>query len=101
MKVFNKNYSLLRDKQIEGYSAASLKDEVVELNQPQKKFDYENGEVLLDVRHLKQFFRFGKGEFITDGSISLKITSSQQTTDLQNEKKKLCLESTYKWVLEV
>jgi len=36
MKVFNKNYSLLRDKQIVGYSAASLKDEVVELNQPQK-----------------------------------------------------------------
>jgi len=63
MKVFNKNYSLLRDKQIVGYSAASLKDEVVELNQPQKKFDYENGEVLLDVRHLKQFFRFGKGEY--------------------------------------
>ena len=62
MKVFNYSYSLLRDKQIESYSAVPT-DEVVTLNQPQKKFDYENSEVLLDVRHLKQFFRFGKGEF--------------------------------------
>ena len=62
MKVFNYSYSLLRDKQIESYSAVPT-DEVVTLNQPQKKFDYEGSEVLLDVRHLKQFFRFGKGEF--------------------------------------
>lgn len=26
-----------------------------------KAFDYENNEVILDVRHLKQFFRFGRG----------------------------------------
>ena len=62
MKVFYYSYSLFRDKQIESYSAVPT-DEVVTLNQPQKKFDYEGSEVLLDVRHLKQFFRFGKGEF--------------------------------------
>ena len=27
----------------------------------QKGFDYENAEVILDVRHVKQFFRFGSG----------------------------------------
>lgn len=26
-------------------------------------FDYDNAEVLLDVRHLKQFFRFGRGKY--------------------------------------
>ena len=28
-----------------------------------KSFDYENAEVILDVKHLKQFFRFGRGAF--------------------------------------
>ena len=39
------------------------KQEVIELNQPQKAFDYENGKVILSVRHLKQYFRFGRGQF--------------------------------------
>ena len=28
-----------------------------------KTFDYENAEVILNVKHLKQYFRFGKGEY--------------------------------------
>ena len=35
---------------------------VVEIEN-QKSFDYENAEVILDVKHLKQFFRFGRGAF--------------------------------------
>ena len=42
---------------------AEEKQEVIELDQPQKAFDYENGKVILSVRHLKQYFRFGRGQF--------------------------------------
>ena len=37
--------------------------EVIELDNPQPQFDYSNKEVILSVKHLKQFFRFGRGEF--------------------------------------
>ena len=52
------------------------KQEVIELNQPQKAFDYENGKVILSVRHLKQYFRFGRGQFkytkaVHDGSFDI------------------------------
>jgi len=39
------------------------KVEVVKLDKPQKSFDYKNGKVILSVRHLKQFFQFGRGKF--------------------------------------
>ena len=35
--------------------------EVLLKNEKHTNFDYEHGEVILDVRHLKQFFRFGRG----------------------------------------
>lgn len=35
--------------------------EVLLKNEKHNNFDYENGEVILDVRHLKQFFRYGRG----------------------------------------
>lgn len=36
-------------------------EEVVRLNKPQRAFDYENGQKILEVKHLKQYFRFGRG----------------------------------------
>lgn len=36
---------------------------VVTLDNPKKEFDYANSEVILRVKHLKQYFRFGKGKF--------------------------------------
>ncbi|MCF0107504.1 MAG: ATP-binding cassette domain-containing protein [Bacilli bacterium] len=47
---------------IENY-VSSKKDEVVKLNKEKKQFDYANGEIILSVKHLKQFFRFGRGEY--------------------------------------
>lgn len=38
-------------------------DEVITLDNPQPAFDYTDKEVILSVRHLKQYFQFGKGEF--------------------------------------
>lgn len=37
------------------------KGEVLVKNRQNKSFDYDNAQVILDVRHLKQFFRFGRG----------------------------------------
>lgn len=47
-------------KKIENYSSTP---EVVEIKKQEEKFDYDNAKVILDVKHLKQFFRFGKGEY--------------------------------------
>ena len=38
-------------------------EEVVVQNKKNDGFDYDNGEVILDVRHLKQYFKFGRGAF--------------------------------------
>ena len=35
----------------------------VTLDNPHKAFDYENGEVILSVKHLKQYFQFGRGQY--------------------------------------
>ena len=36
---------------------------VVELEHPNDTFNYKDAETILSVRHLKQYFRFGRGEF--------------------------------------
>ena len=62
--ILYKNFLLLLAKEdaagttnkISGYSTSNEK-----VKENNKSFDYEHGEVILDVRHLKQFFRFGKG----------------------------------------
>ena len=41
----------------------SREGQFVKLEKPQPQFDYSNKEVILSVKHLKQFFRFGRGEF--------------------------------------
>ena len=46
-------------KKIENYTVTP---EVVEIKKNEEAFDYDNAKVILDVKHLKQFFRFGKGE---------------------------------------
>ncbi|CDC41855.1 oligopeptide ABC transporter ATP-binding protein [Firmicutes bacterium CAG:449] len=64
--ILYKNFLLLLAKEdaagttnkISGYSTSNEK-----VKENNKSFDYEHGEVILDVRHLKQFFRFGKGEY--------------------------------------
>lgn len=38
-------------------------EDVVVKSNNENGFDYDNGEVILDVRHLKQYFKFGKGAF--------------------------------------
>ena len=48
-------------KKIDNY--VDNEQEVVTLDKPQPQFDYSNKEVILSVKHLKQFFRFGRGEF--------------------------------------
>lgn len=48
-------------KKIKNYSVSE--DEILKSTKKEAQFDYENGEVLLDVRHLKQFFRFGRGVY--------------------------------------
>ena len=42
---------------------ASDKNMEVKLNNPKETFDYKDAEVILKVKHLKQYFRFGRGEF--------------------------------------
>lgn len=37
--------------------------QVVTLDKPKEGFNYDNAEVILSVRHLKQFFQFGRGQF--------------------------------------
>ena len=49
-----------RKKKIDNYSTTP---ETVEIVKKEEKFDYDNAKVILDVRHLKQFFHFGKGEY--------------------------------------
>ena len=49
-------------KKIEDYKSND-EQEVVTLNNPQPAFDYTDKEVILKVKHLKQFFQFGRGEF--------------------------------------
>lgn len=70
MNNFNRNFLLLCDPEanvggskIEGYSTKENEDEILKTTKKSKKFDYDNAEVILDVRHLKQFFRFGKGAY--------------------------------------
>ena len=50
-----------RTKKIDNY--VDDEQQVVTLNNPQPAFDYTNKEVILSVKHLKQFFRFGRGQF--------------------------------------
>ena len=40
-----------------------LELEPITLLNPKKQFDYGSGEVILSVRHLKQFFQFGRGQY--------------------------------------
>jgi len=40
-----------------------LEIEPIRLLNPHKGFDYGNGEVILSVKHLKQFFQFGHGQY--------------------------------------
>lgn len=70
MNNFNRNFLLLcapeaivGGAKIEGYSTKENEDEILKTTKKSKKFDYDNAEVILDVRHLKQFFRFGKGAY--------------------------------------
>lgn len=49
---------MANSKKISGYSAP---EEVVEVEH--KAFDYSNAEELLKVKHLKQYFRFGRGAY--------------------------------------
>ena len=42
---------------------ASDENMEVKLNNPKETFDYKDAEVILKVKHLKQYFRFGRGEF--------------------------------------
>lgn len=70
MNNFNRNFLLLCDPEanvggakIEGYSTKENEDEILKTTKKNKKFDYDNAEVILDVRHLKQFFRYGKGAY--------------------------------------
>ncbi|MCQ2776271.1 MAG: ATP-binding cassette domain-containing protein [Bacilli bacterium] len=50
-------------KQIDNYVEDKAETPVVELDKPQPSFDYTNKEVILSVKHLKQYFRFGTGQF--------------------------------------
>ena len=43
--------------------ASNPEIEEVTLNNPKKAFDYKDAEVILSVKHLKQYFRFGRGEY--------------------------------------
>ena len=68
MNNFTRNFLLLNSKdsdstgkRIDNYT--TNKDEILKQTKRNKKFDYDNSEVILDVKHLKQFFRFGKGEY--------------------------------------
>lgn len=70
MNNFNRNFLLLCDPKanvggakIEGYSTKESEDKILKTTKKSKKFDYDNAEVILDVRHLKQFFRYGKGAY--------------------------------------
>ena len=70
MNNFNRNFLLLcapeaivGGAKIEGYSTKENEDEILKTTKKSKKFDYDNADVILDVRHLKQFFRFGKGAY--------------------------------------
>jgi len=49
------------NQKIDNY--ASDKNMEVKLNNPKETFDYKDAEVILKVKHLKQYFRFGRGEF--------------------------------------
>ena len=40
-----------------------LELEPITLLNPKKQFNYADGEVILSVRHLKQFFQFGRGQY--------------------------------------
>lgn len=70
MNNFNRNFLLLCDPEanaggakIEGYSTKEDEDKILKTTKKSKKFDYDNADVILDVRHLKQFFRYGKGAY--------------------------------------
>ena len=70
MNNFNRNFLLLCDPEanvggtkIEGYSTKESEDKILKTTKKSKKFNYDNAEVILDVRHLKQFFRYGKGAY--------------------------------------
>ena len=49
-------------KKISNY-ASNPEVEEVTLNNPKETFDYKDAEVILSVKHLKQYFRFGRGEY--------------------------------------
>lgn len=70
MNNFNRNFLLLcapdanvGGAKIEGYSTKEDEDKILKTTKKNKKFDYDNADVILDVRHLKQFFRYGKGAY--------------------------------------
>ena len=49
-------------KKIENYEN-NPKEEVVTLDTPHTAFDYTDKEVILSVKHLKQYFKFGRGQY--------------------------------------
>ena len=53
---------MMSEEKIKNY-ASNPESLEVKLDKPKDAFDYQNAETILSVRHLKQYFRFGKGEF--------------------------------------
>ena len=52
----------MSEEKIKNY-ASNPKDLEVKLNNPKDAFNYKDAETILSVKHLKQYFRFGRGEF--------------------------------------
>ena len=57
------NFLILRHSDSGISSYATNSEDTLKEASLHETFDYENGEVILDVKHLKQFFRFGKGAY--------------------------------------
>ena len=63
IKLFEKNLDSagISKNKIEGYTSNPTTPEDFKVER--KSFDYNNAEDILEVKHLKQFFRYGYGEF--------------------------------------
>ena len=70
IKLFEKNLDsagIFKNK-IEGYTSNPVAPEDFKVER--KSFNYDNAEDILEVKHLKQFFRYGYGEFKYTNEIS-------------------------------
>ncbi len=61
-KIIVSNDDVAVNNGIENYKS-EVNDNSYKIKGVKKSFDYTGGEVILSVRHLKQFFRFGRGAF--------------------------------------